>query len=83
MHKGAAKQVPFFMGRDMTFISKIVPFLINVHSAPMDIIYSEDDYADEIYFIVDGRVDYVFGPDNTTFKSMQRGSYFGEIEVIK
>jgi glyoxylate utilization-related uncharacterized protein len=82
MHQGAARTVPFFAGRDMIFISKIVPFLMNLHVTAGEMVYNEDDYADEIYFIVDGRVDFVFGAENHIFKSMQRGSYFGEIEVI-
>ena len=82
MHQGAAKTVPFFVNRDMVFVSKIVPFLLNLCVSEGEFVYQEGEYPDEIYFLVEGRVNLVFGPNNDVFKSLQRGSYFGDIEVI-
>ena len=50
-----------------------------------EILYSENEYADEIYFIVRGRINYVYENDHDllVYKSVQRGAYFGDIEVIK
>lgn len=47
-----------------------------------EILYSEDEYADEIYFIIKGRVNYVVGEELYDYKSLQRGAYFGDIEVV-
>ncbi len=36
-----------------------------------------------MYFINNGRVHFVYGPKNFRYKSLNSGSYFGEIEIIK
>jgi hypothetical protein len=33
-------------------------------------IYEEDEYADEIYFIVKGKVNYVYGTECMVYKTM-------------
>ena len=50
-----------------------------------DIIYHEHEYSDEIYFIVKGRVTYVYENEGeyVVYKGVQQGAYFGDIEVIK
>jgi CRP-like cAMP-binding protein len=49
---------------------------------PKVFLYRKNDYADEVYFISKGRVLFVYGPSNFTFKTMLEGSYFGEIELL-
>jgi len=44
--------------------------------------YQKGDYADEMYFIINGRALYVYGKFNYVFKTMPTGSYFGEIELL-
>jgi CRP-like cAMP-binding protein len=39
-------------------------------------------HADEMYFICEGRVNYVYGDKLYCFKTMVDGSYFGEIEIL-
>ena len=70
MHSGAANKVKFFIGRDKMFISKIVPFLTHLQVPAKEYVYKEDEHADEIYFIIDGRAEYVFGEHDTTLKSL-------------
>jgi hyperpolarization activated cyclic nucleotide-gated potassium channel 1 len=41
------------------------------------------DYADEIYFLFEGKVNYVVGDKLLVFKTMVTGSHFGEVEVIE
>ena len=36
-----------------------------------------------MYFLVEGRVNLVFGENDLVFKYLQRGAYFGDIEVIQ
>jgi CRP-like cAMP-binding protein len=48
-----------------------------------EVVYKEDEYADEIYFIVRGRINYVATEENYDYKSLNRGGYFGDIEVMK
>jgi CRP-like cAMP-binding protein len=83
MHHGAARKLQFFNGRDSVFISSVVPFLQHLYVESKDVVYSENEYADEIFFITKGKVNYTFGPDFIVFKSIGRGAYFGDIEVMK
>jgi len=45
-------------------------------------VYKEDSYADEMYFLLKGRVNYVVTLHAIVFKSYIKGSYFGEVEII-
>ena len=82
MHHGAAWNITFFKGKDEVVISSIVPFLKPVFVNVNEFVYRKKEYAEEIYFIVRGRVSYVFGKDCSKLTSMQMGSYFGDIEVM-
>jgi CRP-like cAMP-binding protein len=68
MHHGAAKRIPFFKGRDAVFVANVVPFLQHLFVTENEIIYEENEYADEIYFITKGRISYVHGADNYVYK---------------
>jgi hypothetical protein len=70
MHGGAAKWLPFFSGKDAQFICAVVPFLKNRFHNPDDYVYHKKDYADEVYFIVKGRINYVYGEKNLCYKSL-------------
>lgn len=83
MHHGAAKELSFFKDKDQTLIAAIVPLLQPMFVERNDHVYKKGEFADEIYFIVRGRISYVFGKEETILKSMQKGSYFGDIEVIQ
>lgn len=82
MHKGAAKTIPFFTERNTAFIVAIVPLLRSVYCEAGSVVYALGDYAEEVYFIVSGRCVLVL--DNKhVLKKLQKGAYFGEIEVIE
>ena len=83
MHQGAIKQIQFFQDKDPVFISSIVPFLQHLFVRAYDYIYKEKEYADEIYFIARGRVSYVYGASKIIYKTLQKGAYFGDIEVME
>jgi hyperpolarization activated cyclic nucleotide-gated potassium channel 1 len=83
MHKSAAKVIDFLNAQDKPFIANIVPRM-NYRSYSADtFVYAKGDIADEIYFMFEGKVNYVIGKKLLCFKSMVTGSYFGEIEVLE
>jgi CRP-like cAMP-binding protein len=82
MYKGAATFFPFLMESDPMFVISIVPFFRPCFMSQEDILYEENEYADEIYFLFRGRVGYVLGEQRICFKYVVPGSYFGEIEVL-
>lgn len=83
MHQGAIKSIYFFQKKDPVFISTIVPFLQNMFVAKAQFVYKEGEYADEMYFVTKGRVSYVYGRENIIYKTLGKGAYFGDIEVIE
>lgn len=82
IYNQAAKKIRFFQGQDISFVAHVVPLMGHKIILDRKFIYKKNDYADEMYFIIKGRVLYVYGKDNFVFKSMPEGSYFGEIEII-
>jgi CRP-like cAMP-binding protein len=81
MHHGAARRLLFFKDKDSAVVSSIVPFLTPLCFKIKEPVYRQNDYADEIYFIVRGWVDYVYN-DSNVISSIYRNDYFGDIEVI-
>jgi CRP-like cAMP-binding protein len=83
MHQGVVKELPFFTERDPMLAATVVPFLQHLFVKSGSPVYQEKDYADEIYFIVKGWCGVVYGSEHYLVKKLQRGSYFGDIEVIE
>lgn len=81
MFKGAVRNISFFVDKDPAIVSTIVPFLTPSYLGYGETIYKEDDFADEIYFIVKGSVNYVFEED-FVISSISKSDYFGDIEVV-
>jgi hyperpolarization activated cyclic nucleotide-gated potassium channel 1 len=48
-----------------------------------NLIYDKRDYADNIYFIVNGRANLLFGRQDDVFRTIPAGLYIGDIEVVK
>ena len=82
IHGGAIGKLSFFQGKDMTFIGNVVPLLQPLHVLENDYIYMIDDHPYDIYFILNGRVNFIMDVNECVFKSWPQGSYFGEIEII-
>jgi hyperpolarization activated cyclic nucleotide-gated potassium channel 1 len=81
MHKGAAKSLFFFIKRDQVVIASIIPFLQPIFIQGTENIYKTGEYAEEIYFIVKGKVAYTYGKENIELWLVNKGEYFGDIEV--
>lgn len=85
MHKGSANFLNFFKYRNSTFISSVVPFLSHKIVLKEKFIYQTGDYADEIYFLLRGRVLLISEEENDelVLQEMLPGGCFGDIEVVK
>jgi CRP-like cAMP-binding protein len=46
-------------------------------------VYYKNEFAESIYFIAQGRVNYLIGKNTVIFKTITAGAYFGEIELIE
>jgi len=61
MQNKALKHIDFFNELGKDFLANVVP-LLNFREVERNcVLYSKGDYADEIYFIVSGKVNYTLG----------------------
>ena len=80
MHHGALKTNKFFQRKDPTFIVAIIPLLIPLPVRPNEVLFEEGDHPSEVYLIIKGKVELY--KKNANFKTITKGGYFGEIEVL-
>jgi CRP-like cAMP-binding protein len=83
MYGGVIKDLQFFNGKGRSFILYFMPIFKPVKFKNCDYLYKEGEYADEVFFISKGRVNLVLFPREIAYKSYLRGSYIGEIELVK
>jgi len=83
MYNGIYKEFPFFSKKDPSFTIFVMPLFKPLRIGSGEYLYHEGDYADEVYFITRGRVNFVIKGSEIVYKSFLRGSYLGEIEVIR
>ena len=80
IHDRAIKKLPFFDDKDAIFIADISLRLSFRSGNSEEVIWIEKESADGIYFIIEGRVRLsYFG---TVFNVLQKGFYFGDIEIV-
>jgi Ion transport protein/Cyclic nucleotide-binding domain len=82
MFQGAAKKIEFFKLHEPAVVASIVPLLQPIFINRLDFIYKENEIADEIYFICKGKVSYNIGEEFNFIGCIQRGNYFGDIEIV-
>jgi hypothetical protein len=82
MHKGFAKEITFFRSYNSTFVSNVIPLLISQRFRKGDVIYKEKDHPDEVYFVVSGRVGYVFFENQVVFQQVSKSGHFGFFEIF-
>ena len=83
MYGGIAKEFPVFRYFEGSLLAAMMPMLQPMRLNDGEFLYVEGDYADQIYFITLGRVNFVLLPSEVAYKSFLRGSYLGEIEILK
>lgn len=73
-------KIPFFEGKSSTFVANAVQSFQPTVVHEGDFIIKEGSAADEMYFLVVGRACVFYG--NKNIKTLEAGSYFGEIGCI-
>eukprot|EP00828_Plagiopyla_frontata_P046040 TRINITY_DN8052_c0_g2_i1.p1 TRINITY_DN8052_c0_g2~~TRINITY_DN8052_c0_g2_i1.p1 ORF type:complete len:451 (+),score=54.94 TRINITY_DN8052_c0_g2_i1:23-1375(+) len=98
IHDGVLEKIYFFRKcKDKLFVVKAAPLLKPLSLKANDFLWATDDHPDSIFFLVDGRINYMTSFEEkptksqqiltpkqqfVIFKKMIQGSYFGEVEVI-
>lgn len=59
-----------------------MPLLRPLHLGDSEYLYNIDDFPDEVYFIIRGRVNLIFWYMELVYKSYLKGSYIGDIEIV-
>lgn len=78
----AASKIAFFQEIDSACLMHVLPLLTRREVQAGVRLYSKGEYADEVYFVLEGRLACVYGPRHIAFKSVLQGAYWGEIELI-
>jgi CRP-like cAMP-binding protein len=81
MHQGAAKSLNFFCNKETSLIALIVPLLDPIFIEKNCLVYKSGDFADEMYFLVKGNVRITLDL-TSVIKSVQKGCYFGDVELF-
>lgn len=83
MYKDLTKGIKAFEKRGKKFIAAIGPLLRKVKFGAHETIFSENEYANEIYFIKSGSITFVLEEfENFPFMNIYEGYYFGEIDIL-
>lgn len=82
MHKGKTREIVFFQQFNSVFVSKIIPLLISQRFYRENIIYKRKDHPDEVFFVISGRVGYLFEENSAVFQQVFKGGCFGFFEIF-
>jgi len=74
------KNVPFFKDANEGFIRSLLPLLRSRIYSPSDIILSENEVVNEMYFISKGQVEVL--QHEVVVNQLYEGSFFGEISLV-
>jgi len=83
MYGGVVKDIYIFRQKEKAFVNYIMPLLRPMHVYETQFLYKQGEYPDEVFFITFGRVDFVIMPREIVFKTYYKGSYVGEVEIIR
>ena len=72
--------VPFFVGADANFVTRVVTLLEFEVFQPGDTIIQEGTFGDRMFFIQQGIVD-IITSDGVVATSLSDGSYFGGKDI--
>jgi len=84
------ESIKFFSDKPAAFLWEFMPKLKQMNFFSGEILFQQNDHADEIYFILKGKVKLMYDilegqadvPFNTPFNMYVEGSYFGDSDVL-
>jgi CRP-like cAMP-binding protein len=89
-HKEIIKRIKFLSDKDAPFLFTILPLLKPMKVYPKDTLYQQGDYAEEVFFIFQGRIKLYIDLNeagegesmNVPFNLYVEGSYFGDSDIF-
>jgi CRP-like cAMP-binding protein len=83
MYNGVARDFPVLRLFESSLVSAMMPHFKPLKQNEGEYLYAEGDYPDQVFFITLGRVNFVIMPREISYKSFLKGSYIGEVEIVK
>ena len=85
LFKGIIHKVPFFerYSEETMFLNECMTMLEPLLLMKGDLVYEKGEQANMVYFLIQGRVNFVLSSPEQCFKTFVAGSYFGEIEIFR
>ncbi|OMJ73332.1 hypothetical protein SteCoe_27990 [Stentor coeruleus] len=80
IHNQAMLKIPFFTIKNKKLISTLAFMLDYVAISPQETLWTQNEFADGIFFIVEGQVKYVY--NDLLFFMYSEGHYFGDVEIF-
>lgn len=81
MYHKLVRKIYFFQDKEPGFISYVIPKLHVLFVKQKDTLFQVYELAEEVYFIMEGRVELV-APSGVCYRAYIQGSYFGEVEIL-
>lgn len=75
------EKIKFLQDKDIELIMAVIPKISALNWAQSDILFSTDDYAEEVYFVSTGEVT-TRAADGSTISVYKDGDVLGILEVI-
>jgi hypothetical protein len=72
----------YFKEKPKNFVNGLISQMILYSYSYMEILYEENDFPEEVYFIKSGRI-FLKIQESLIFRTFNEGSYFGEIEIFE
>lgn len=74
----------FFEKKSTDFVAWVAPRLKFCRTEPNEVIYTEDDYATQMYFITQGAVEFVLYRNSRVipYYELESKYYFGEVDLL-
>ena len=81
MYHKLVRKIYFFQDKEPGFLSYVIPKLHVLFVKLNDAIYQIYELAEEVYFLMEGRVDLI-APSGICYRAYIQGAYFGEVEIL-
>ena len=81
MYHKLVRKIYFFQDKEPGFISYVIPKLQVLFLKRNEVVFNIYELAEEVYFLMDGRVDLV-APSGIVYRVYIQGAYFGEVEIL-
>ncbi|OMJ82643.1 hypothetical protein SteCoe_16626 [Stentor coeruleus] len=81
MHKNVITEFKFFREKEAIFVANIFPKLYSKFMNPEEVVYTQSQNSEEVFFIANGRVNFIYGKENLPFRCISKGQYFGDYEA--